>query len=193
MSRNWIIGLVMVIALGVALIDAPCVFACSCMMPGPPQQELGLASAVFTGTVAQQTAPQGPAVSSADPVNVAFQVDQVWKGQVPRSVIVQTARDSASCGFTFQNGGEYLVYAQTIDGQLSVSLCSRTSLLADAQDDLAALGQGTPPAGEPEGAAPPSAEAAPSQRFVLGAIAAGVLVVLGALTLLGMRLYRRPT
>jgi len=60
---------------------------------------------------------------------------------------VYTSRDSTSCGFEFTSN-EYLVYANKYDGELRASLCSRTTLLSLAQDDLNELGIGEKPTEE---------------------------------------------
>ena len=52
------------------------------------------------------------------------------------------ARSGASCGFTFVEGEEYVVYSK--DGA-TVSLCSRTRFIANAQEDIDELGEGEKP------------------------------------------------
>ena len=59
---------------------------------------------------------------------------------------VGSASDSAACGFPFKEETEYLIYA-TGRGEgekkaLSTSLCARTKPLANAKEDLDALGEG---------------------------------------------------
>jgi LPXTG-motif cell wall-anchored protein len=100
---------------------------------------------VFAGQVVTLDAPSGVMSSSADPVRVTFVVSDVWKGSVPSTAVITTMRDSASCGYSFEQGQEYLVYATTNDaGEMEVSLCSRTQPLANANEDLAALGEAQP-------------------------------------------------
>ena len=55
---------------------------------------------------------------------------------------------TTSCGFTFIEGQEYLLYSR--DGE-TVSLCSRTRSIDTAQDDLDALGEGIGPEPTPTG------------------------------------------
>ncbi len=114
-------------------------------MPRLPSEELANANAVFTGKVIVQKTKQGLTFSSTDPVEVSFVVSQVWKGDIPTEVIITTARDSASCGYTFEDGEEYLVYANGEIDALNVSLCSRTAVLANAEADVRELGSGTTP------------------------------------------------
>jgi hypothetical protein len=166
-------------------------------------------TAVFAGTVLSVALPpDAPIISSADPITITFQVSTVWKGTAAQTLSVQTARDGASCGYTFQAGQEYVVYANGGAADLQVSRCSRTKLLAEAGEDLAALGTGsaptpavTPtPVGSPTphqallpviGSGPPvetGSAQAPSSEFWL-MVAAGA-----ALALVGLRLwYKRRT
>ncbi len=130
------LALALVIAL--LFINAPPARACSCVMPGAPRDELGQSSAVFTGTVSSIRSALLPFGTGK---TVTFAVDKTWKGVTDKRLIVATAKDSAECGFPFTTGGQYLVYARNEGGQsLSASLCSRTKELAQAADDLTALG-----------------------------------------------------
>ncbi len=117
----------------------PCtVFACSCMAPGAPDVERDNSTAVFAGRVASITTVNRGGV--APQLQVAFDVSQSWKGPAAASIEVLTSESSASCGVTFTQGGEYVVYTNDSEGYLNASLCSRTRPLADADEDLAALG-----------------------------------------------------
>ncbi len=115
-------------------------------MPGTVAEEVERADAVFVGKVVAMDIPTGLIISSADPVRVTFSVSSVWKGSDDKTLIVITKRDSASCGYPFEEDKEYLVYAY-IDEQadLHANLCSRTALLSDAQEDLALLENGFVP------------------------------------------------
>ena len=69
------------------------------------------------------------------------QVFDVWSGDVPERVKVTTPFEGPMCGIPFQVGQTYLFYAGSRpDGSLSDSLCSRTTLLSDAQADVDELG-----------------------------------------------------
>jgi len=155
---------------GVTLLQ-PCIaFACSCAPSPSVAASVSSAVAVFSGKVMKVDAPQGQVVSSADPVTVTFAVQKVWKGAAEPQLVVITALDSASCGYNFELGQEYLVYADRNEGPgaaLSVNLCSRTTILPQAQSDLAALGEGQLPAGgqvsnQPSTPAPSAAPATPT-------------------------------
>ena len=67
-------------------------------------------------------------------------------------MFVTTVRDEAGCGFTFAEGEEYVIYSRSDATPPEVSLCSRTRLAANAQEEFDALGEGSTP--EPGSRAP---------------------------------------
>ncbi len=46
----------------------------------------------------------------------------------------------STCGFLFDQGIEYIVYAFNANTSLSTNICTRTKKLSEAQDDLDELG-----------------------------------------------------
>ncbi|MEX0787990.1 MAG: LPXTG cell wall anchor domain-containing protein [Anaerolineales bacterium] len=121
-----------------ALIPFTPAYACSCVAPGSPTAALTEADAVFSGRVLSIETPGG-----YESLRVQMDVDKVWKGPVQAVIEVRTGRDSAGCGFTFEQGKSYLVYAYESEGSLVATLCSRSNLLDQAAEDTAALGAGT--------------------------------------------------
>jgi len=112
------------------------VWACSCMLPPPPGEAADQSDAVFVGEV---TAMDLQAASSGlQVVRVSFRVLGSLKG-VDRTAVVYTNESSAACGYSFEEGDRYLVYAGQSNGQLHTGLCSRTKRLAQAAEDLKAL------------------------------------------------------
>jgi hypothetical protein len=187
MFRRWIAPLIIVLAGGLWFASATCVFACSCVPPQAPQEEAARADAVFSGKVTQQT-PGTSLLEGGESLKVAFEVGQVWKGNVPQQILLATSGSSASCGYTFENGKEYVVYANTVEGQLSVSLCSRTRPVAEAQEDFGALGQGSAPVAVSPA---PSAEAAGGGSSRQVTIIAGLAVLAAVAAFGGWRYTRR--
>lgn len=122
--------------------------ACSCVIPGSPAAEMSNANAVFAGVVTDLETSAGGVLRGDAPVTVTFEVTQVWKGPRHQTLTVTTASDSAACGYNFALDQAYLVYAHGDDDELSVSLCSRTAPLANAWEDLYALGEGQLPQAE---------------------------------------------
>ena len=133
---------------GASLMMAPGpALACSCVRPGTPSEELAKSAVVFAGKAlsVREYERKGDIVSGMDPTTVEFEVSRIWKGDSYQTVYLATARSGASCGFTFVEGEDYLVYS--VNGT-QVSLCSRTRELSRAAEDLSVLGEGSsPPAG----------------------------------------------
>ena len=147
MSRFLVIALIVsVLGLG-QVFNAEPAYACSCAEPGTPSAELASSSAVFAGrVVSREVFPiYEDLISTADPTLIEFDVSVVWKGTIGRTMYVTTVAGSVSCGYRFTRGAEYIVYASP-GGEQTVSRCSRTRLLDDAEEDLAELGEGHPPA-----------------------------------------------
>ena len=120
-------------------------FACSCIMPGTVAEEVERADAVFKGTVIAVDNSDYRAYVFPDVV-VTFTVQEYWKGDVLDIVVIHTGQGGGDCGFSFEEGKSYLVYAYTDDnGDLHANICSRTALLSDAEEDLVKLHQGTIP------------------------------------------------
>jgi hypothetical protein len=77
---------------------------------------------------------------------VTFRVSAAHRGSVGTKVEVRTGGSSASCGFPFEEGERYLVYAHQGAGGLATGICSRTRRLVDAADDLAYIRSAFAPA-----------------------------------------------
>jgi len=142
--------------------------ACSCMR-STPGEALDRSTSVFEGRVLEVTpfeerrdvTLEGGCLDDAcreslsettesvqvSGFSVRFSVTRRWKGVSSEEVVVRTARDSAACGFAFEVGQDYVVYASAEDeaGTLSTGLCDRTALVADANEDLEVLGTGEVP------------------------------------------------
>lgn len=194
------------LSFGLAIASPPRpAYACSCAMPPDPATALQEASAVFVGTVTNTDVRNGPIISSADPVRVTFDVAQVWKGPTETPLVVITARDSATCGFGFQRGVEYMVYAYTWQSaNLETNICTRTAPTSSQSvlEDLRVLGEGKVPVAVAQQDAPPVVQpgSLPSppeaQAFRMPATLIAALlvlsilataVVIGAVTLVARR------
>lgn len=167
------------LALSTLLMIRPApVQACSCAQPPPVQEELARKTAVFSGKVIKIEQPKQKQIkSSADPVSITFEVMTVWKGDLAQRTTVYTASSSASCGYGFAEGKEYIVFAYGTPDNLETGICERTKLLASADKELAELGAGYAPvvmADPPE--SPSSSWRKPLAAASLG-VAAGALAV----------------
>ncbi len=135
--------------LGFVFLLPDCASACQCtMLPGSQDAERALADseAVFSGEVVKID-PPSPWKSSATIETDTFRVSEVWKGPEQRTLEVHTALFGASCGYPFEEGQEYLVYAYTGKQGLEVDLCNGTQRLTEAETDLEVLGAGKKPTG----------------------------------------------
>jgi hypothetical protein len=166
------------------LLAPDCAFACSCAVSSdstPRERARGAFSdseAVFAGEVVEIKGPRparaGDLVSSGDPVYVTLKVSETWKGEAQETVEVRTVSSGASCGYPFERGEEYLVYASR---GMEVQLCSETKPLSMAGADLAALGAGDRP--ERNGALPDTGGVVASnpRNTFLPAVFGGAVVV----------------
>ena len=118
---------------GLCVVIAPApAFACSCR-GFTAAEAFDVADAVFAGTVVEVEEPAwAPVWSSDDPVTLRFDVEQVYKGQVPVNARLTTARDGASCGADFVVGARYLVHVDTDQGEWTTTLCSGNERLRGA-------------------------------------------------------------
>jgi hypothetical protein len=122
--------------------------ACSCLSPGPPCQALFQSDVVFVGTV--RTITPAPTLPDADPRNpmsqrlvVRFAIERAVRGIEGRALEldVRTGSDGGDCGFAFETGERYVVYANRhAQGWLGTSTCTRTRLASNAADDFGYFG-----------------------------------------------------
>lgn len=127
------------------VIKTPLVLACSCVMPGTPNEALKEATAVFSGMVTdidRNLTGYG--------YKVRFDVEKIWKGIFDKTVAVSTGIGGGDCGYAFKEGERYFVYAFGDVSSLAANICSRTRLLSAAGDDLLALGEGKIPFSQPD-------------------------------------------
>ena len=145
-------------------------YACKCAQPGPPSEEMEKFVAVFAGRVGSiehSFDPGATTVTPDDRTTVGLEVSTVWKGAVHADMYVTTPPTGGSCGFTFTEGEEYILYAHDSpydDGGYTVSICSRTALLSQAQADIEAFGEGDAPRSGQPGLSPSRLRAARTSR-----------------------------
>lgn len=116
--------------------------ACSCMRPPDAPAARDASAAVFEGKVVGREEVEGDQMPKM--VKYTFEVTRRWKGDAApgETVVIATADNSAACGREYEDGGTYLVYASTYEGELQDNLCSRTmsATQASEQGDFEALG-----------------------------------------------------
>jgi hypothetical protein len=114
------------------LISAEKSFACTCLISDKPlktqvKEAFNGAAAVFAGEAVEVTKVEGA-------FRIKFKVEKSWKGESSDEIEVMTNADSAMCGYTFEVGKKYLVYAAGSTDKLAVYLCSRTALVSGNKD-----------------------------------------------------------
>ena len=97
---------------------------------------------VFEGLVEAQDVKTGPIGAPANVLSmtlrgahrsVSFRVLRAYRGQATGTVIVLTGTGLGDCGFDFETGKQYLIYADAIDGvDLFTSICTGTSPMEQA-------------------------------------------------------------
>jgi len=92
--------------------------------------------AVFSGRATRTARVRGP----EHWLETTFEIESHWKGQEVKRVRVRTPWFAALCGFPFEHGKRYLVYAVIEeDGRLYTDACTRTKLLEHAEDEVLQL------------------------------------------------------
>ena len=133
---------VTLVTLGLLALLPDCASACSCAFVGSQKeiakQALSDSTAVFSGEVAD-VEKQGRTAT------VTLRVSEVWKGPEQGTLEVATSSQESACGYPFEEGQEYLVYAER---GFKVHLCSETKPLSKAGMNLQLLGDGQRPGEE---------------------------------------------
>jgi hypothetical protein len=143
------------LALSLVALLPDCASACTCASEGGPKERakeaIADSDAVFSGEVVdlEKEPPDTEMVEGTmltvmggggRKATVSLRISEVWKGPNQETVQFTTpVADGISCAHTFEEGREYLVYAD--GGQdLEVDGCSETKPLSGAGTDLALLG-----------------------------------------------------
>ncbi|MBP1994394.1 hypothetical protein [Paenibacillus eucommiae] len=123
-------------------------YACSCAMPQTVEAQFNHSEAVFAGRVIEvkEDRSLGGRISKS----ALFELSQIWKGGSESQLIIQTGSGGGDCGYNFEEGKDYLVYAHPStmysDKEALVTIiCDRTNVIDQAQEDLAILGKGKAP------------------------------------------------
>ncbi len=122
--------------------------ACTCELPQPGKtlsQQVAEArvksKAVFSGVVLEVI--ENPQLFY---VEVKFRVQSSWKLVNTDAITIRTGRGRGDCGYRFEIGESYLVYAYGPDeSHLETNICQRTTRQADAVEELGLLGKGNTP------------------------------------------------
>src|SRR5262249_35717662 len=126
-------------ALFVVLLTARTVDACTCISDGPPCQAYWKTAAVFLGTpVEVKPAENSPERAQYGNRIFTFNVEMAFRGVNAAQVQVITGNGGGDCGYRFELGERYLVYAgfDSKTGTYGTSICTRTQPVAKADEDL---------------------------------------------------------
>jgi hypothetical protein len=104
------------------------------------REELKKSTAVFSGKVLS-------IILSNNALAVTFKVEKTWKYVENEEVTVMTLPTDSMCGYNFEMGQSYLVYASSVvAGELWTNHCTRTARIAiDVNEDIRILGRGRAP------------------------------------------------
>lgn len=116
-------------------------YACTCITGLDPKSEVERADAVFAGTVVRGEVllRQEPSPSQyASPyIGRRFHFEVMWaiKGKIGKQVEIETGMGIGDCGYSFQIGHRYLVYAFGTATRLNTSGCTRTGPLESMRNE----------------------------------------------------------
>jgi hypothetical protein len=126
------------LTLVVLLLATATAIACSCLADQPPCESFSKADAVFSGQVISIKSDSEDDGYRREHRMVRLLVKESFRGVSAPEIEVFTGLGGGDCGFGFQLGKDYLVYAyeREVDRKLETGICTRTSSLAQAQQDL---------------------------------------------------------
>ncbi len=117
------------------VLSASSVLACSCVPQGSQSIETQVkeaytnSTAVFVGEVVEVI--EKPDVYITE---VKFKDVKSWKNEFKDAVVIKTGRGGGDCGYEFEVGKKYLVYADGDKNKLSTNICTRTSAFESNKD-----------------------------------------------------------
>lgn len=116
--------------------------ACDCAASGPPCQSFWKTDAVFSATVISKSVTTVETGNESLPreqlIAVKLLVEDTFRGSLGgNDVEIVTGMGGGDCGYNFEKGKKYLVYASEWHGRLYAGICSRTRPLNQADEDLA--------------------------------------------------------
>ncbi len=130
-------------------------WACTCVSLTKPQLATR-AQVIFTGKATS-------VAMSGSMLVTTFLVQTGYKGEVPAELTITSGAKGATCGYRFEQGARYTVFAVRSGGHLTTSLCSGTTV-----GDIEPAGYGLVPKAVSSGS--------PLFTIVIGAVLVGAAV-----------------
>ena len=122
---------------------ASCLTLCSCNWERDPLKARDAFPVVLEGRALDSTlaAPRTTDANGRERFRVRVVVGQVWKGDVPDTIVVVTSEPASGCGFSFARGERYLLFLfRNSSGSLSATMCSLSQPWERADSIVTALG-----------------------------------------------------
>jgi len=133
---------VIIILIGFMLFSAQTAFACSCAFSDDPIQSFQQADTIFVGKVLRKDNLENYRYA------ITIEIQESLKAIKEHNIVVYTNMGEPACEYLFRVGESYLIYAfkNSPDtgmngGKFSVSKCSRTRPLSEAEGDIAVIKQ----------------------------------------------------
>lgn len=129
----------LVLLLSLAIVSSERAFGCSCDALPPMEVEFARSNAVFVGRVVQMAVEPRSEGNYRYEVRVCrFQISEVFKGieDQKKEFIIVTRMSGSACGFPFELGERYLVYASVYRGEMETSICRRTRALVRPKETV---------------------------------------------------------
>ena len=116
------------------LFSGTYLLACTCFQPRLKKSYIG-ADLIFVGKVIE-----GPNYEDGKYLfGYKFETLNIYKGRNTDTVTIYTGGGMGDCGFVFDEGQQYLVYAYKKDGVYKTDICTRTCLFKNSFVDLGFL------------------------------------------------------
>lgn len=110
-------------------------WACTCIANMPLYNTLVNSTAIFSGKVIRQDSPATFGLENWYLSVETVEVTNIWKGPTNRTLVVA----NSVCGFPFEVGKEYLIFAWDVEGMLVTGSCSETQAIETAEAQMALL------------------------------------------------------
>ncbi|MGI2328546.1 hypothetical protein [Planococcus sp. YIM B11945] len=185
--KNLVLYMLAALLVGVVLAIPSNVEACSCVPPSENEDERARATVVFSGKVASVREQESP--DDYPSKRVVFDVTQMFKGAKEPQLVIRTGWGSGDCGFEFEEGREYKVYAHEVPldkgakPDLNGETTSLETTICDETEELTAFGDDNQPV---ETAAPRNGQAVLAEEqkevpsywwIIIGGVVAGVVLI----------------